>query len=209
MNKIPVFRYLIPHIKMVRLHLQTFIMKKIIMFSMLLSFCSICFAQIKTDTTRKTVVTKTATQTTQQQSITPAPNTVVPKLPDLRITNATASATATSPGVYKLTMQCTVKNDGTAPISYDQVGVYSLIAAERDLGKSFDSHAYSPGCGSVAGQPRDILQPGQSVTVVYYCFNIAMEKGDKPVYIFLLDKYGMVKELNEGNNQQNVYITFN
>ena len=175
-------------------------MKKLFISLMLLSACGICVAQLS-----KPAQTTTTTQTVKA----PGSNTVLEKLPDIRVTDATVTAVATGPGVYKLTIQCTIKNEGTAPISLAQVACNGLIAPENKLSLPLNATAYAPGCGTTAGLARETLQPGASVTTTYYCFNRAMAPADKPVYIIVLNWYLDVKELNKDNNRQNVYITFN
>jgi len=182
------------------------------MFLSLIAFCAfgVCFAQTKTDTTAKMVLTKQSQITNPRQTLkTPGTNMVVEKLPDLRTTAATVTAVATSPGVYKLTIQCTVKNEGNAPISLGSITLKGLLAAERSLHLPLNATAYSPACGRVAGLARETLQPGESVPVEYYCFNVAMAQSDKPVYVLLINYLADIKEQNKENNRQNVYITFN
>lgn len=184
-------------------------MKKVFTVLILLPAFSICHAQLKTDTSGKTVFTKPVRTTQVKQTLqTPGSNTVVEKLPDLRITTATVNAVATSQGVYKLTIKCTVKNEGNAPISLANVSFHGLVAPENKLHLPVNATAYTSACGSTGGLAREILQPGASFSKEYYCFNVSAAPGEKPVYVLLLNRDSDVKELNKDNNRQNVYITF-
>lgn len=187
-------------------------MKKLLTLLMLLPVCSIGIAQVISDTTKttKTVLSKQVQATQPLQTIkTAGSNTVVEKLPDLRITAATVTAVATGQGVYKLTIVCTIKNEGTAPISLSQISYQGLVAPESKLGLPINATAYEPACGTTAGLARDILQPGASITRDYFCFNRVLSPADKPVYVLLVNRNSEVKELSKDNNRQNVYITFN
>ena len=120
-------------------------MKTMFLSLMAFSVFGVCFAQTKTDTTTKMVLTKQAQINNSRQTLkTPGTNMIVEKLPDLRTTAATVTAAATSPGVYKLTIQCTVKNEGNAPISLGNITLKGLLAAERSLHLPLNATAYSP-----------------------------------------------------------------
>lgn len=185
-------------------------MKKVLLSLIAFSAFGVCLAQTKTDTTIKTVFTKQAQINNPKKTLqTAGTNRIMEKLPDLRTTTATVTAVATSPGVYKLTIQCTIKNEGNAPISLADIDLRGRLAPERSLHLPLNATAYTPGCGRAAGLARESLQPGQSLPVDYYCFNVAMAQSDKPVYVLLINYYSDIKETNKENNRQNIYITFN
>ena len=183
-------------------------MKKMLLSLFLLPAFAACLAQTRPDTV-KTVFTKPVQTSNQKQTLkTTAPNKIVEKLPDLRITAATVTATNTSPGAYKLTVRCTIKNDGNVSISYDDIDIRGLLAAEKSLHLPLNATAYSPACGISAAITRGSLAPGESISREYYCFNRVMSPSDKPVYILLINHYSNIKEPNKENNKQNIYVTF-
>jgi hypothetical protein len=178
-------------------------MKKFFTFLMLIPVFSVSVAQVKTVYTKPTKTNEVETLKT------PAPNTVPVKLPDLHTTAATVMATSTSPGAYKLTIQCTVKNEGNVAISLDKIDLQGWIAAESKLDLPLTSTEYQIACGAAAGLPGKTLEPGASVTQTYYCFNRVLSPADKPVYVLMLNPEYRIKELNKDNNRTNVSITFN
>lgn len=65
------------------------------------------------------------------------------------------------------------------------------------------------GCGSGVGLNYQVLQPGESVSSDYRCFNRPLTQADKPIYVLLINWDKDIKEHNKENNRLSAYITFN
>ncbi|MBC7904588.1 MAG: hypothetical protein H7Y27_14275 [Gemmatimonadaceae bacterium] len=185
-------------------------MKKFLLSLALLPIFTVCFSQTKTETSTKTVVTKPASTTIAKQSLnTTGTNTIKKRLPELRITAAAVTAVSTGQGVYKLTISCTVKNEGNAPMSLADINFSGLHAPERYMDMPLNSTGYSAACGSTGGLAYEFLQPGASLSREYFCFNRALNPGEKPVYVIIINRSDDMRDQTNKNIRQNVYITFN
>jgi hypothetical protein len=139
---------------------------------------------------------------------TPVENKVLEKLPDLRITSATALATSTGPNAYTLTITCTIKNEGTAAISQDKVSVNGRFTEEANSKKDLSSTNFQSGCGSTLGLSYHSLDPGASGTLQFRCFNVVLIRSNNYVYVVLLNLGQEYKELSFSNNRLDIPIVY-
>jgi hypothetical protein len=184
-------------------------MKRISIFSFFMATVFICNAQV--DSTLRRPISKTlpqkstGTQTIKQSGL----NTPVPKLPDLKFTNVTVTATATGAGVYTLDVSFTVKNDGTAPILTSDVSVQGYITDEVGFARTQDilfTGTYRAGCGTSLSSGTgvfkgEMLEAGASRQSSLRCFNVQLQKTPRPVYYITLNPFSDIKELNRDNNR--------
>jgi hypothetical protein len=155
----------------------------------------------------KTVKTKPAVSKPATLK-TPAENKVIEKIPDLKIVSANVVATPTGPGAYKLTITCTIKNEGFAIITQDKVGLQGYYAEEADAKLDLSSIKFKAAGGVALGSSGN-LNPGASATTVFYSFNPVFISGKKYVYVLLVKPDDRnVKELSSENNRLDIPIVF-
>jgi hypothetical protein len=182
---------------------KKFHMKHVCFSLALLFFACFAFSQIDPVKT-KPAVSKPATLQT------PVSNKPYVKLPDIRVTSATVLATSTGPDAYTLTITCTIKNEGDAPISYADVSVGGRFTEYANSRKDLSSTNFRSGCGSGLGQARDMLLPGASATMQYRCFNVVLLRSNNYEYILLLNegKENEIKESSTDNNRLDLPIIY-
>jgi len=130
------------------------------------------------------------------------------KLPDVRVTSATVSATSTGPNAYKLTISCTIKNEGSAPINFANVFTQGRYTEEVNSRMDLSSTNFRAGCGATLGLARDLLVPGASATMEFYCFNQVLIRSNNYVYVLILGVSENIKELSSTNNRLDIPIVF-
>ena len=161
-----------------------------------------CLAMSQTPTKQQPTVAKPQTIKTA------GGNKVIDKLPDLRITSATVQATSTGGDSYKFTITCTIKNEGTVPIKFSDVGTMGRWNEEANGHKDFAFNSWRPGCGSSLGSTNSnaTLLPGATATMQFYCFNQLLFRSVKYVYALLVET--KLQELSVNNNRLDLPIVF-
>lgn len=168
-------------------------MKQLIILSVLMFYHSFSLlAQIHTPI-RMTKTKVIDTSKNQTLKIKPE-NTILQKLPDLKIVSFTVSYMVGS-GII---INYTIKNEGTAPVAKGSVGLQGLIG----FGPT-DTRPFA-GCGTTLGLSYQFLNPGESESGSYQCTNI--NKSPNLYYTLILDYNNEVKELNENNNKAQTTI---
>ena len=175
-------------------------MKHVCFSLTLLLFTCVAFSQIN-PTKTKQAPSKPATIKT------PVENKVLEKIPDLKIISANVVATSTGPNAYKLTITCTIKNEGFASISQSKVSLQGFYIEEANSKLDLSSTKFKGGCGNALGSSTN-LDPGNSTTRQFYCFNVVLDRGNNYVYVLLVGTNPNIKELSVDNNRLDLPIVF-
>lgn len=174
-------------------------MKQVIFLMLCVAINHHCFCQ--TDTMkRKTTINKATTITNPVTLQQPGTNTVVTKLPDLRITSVNVKQITNSTGGKYLEISYTVKNDGNAPVDLSNIGMSGTIKL------SPTSVRDEPGCGkTITTLSGTLLNPGETHSNSYRCY-VVMDFTVYKYYILSTDNSNAAKELNETNNSATTTI---
>jgi hypothetical protein len=146
----------------------------------------------------KSTAPKTALSPKPQTLNTSPPNTMVQKLPDLKIVSFTVSFLDKALG-DGIEINYTVKNEGTVAVAKGLVSITGMIGYG-----AADTRPFA-GCGSGLGLNYEFLNPGETGSGSYRCYT-HIERTGNPVYTLTLDRNNSIKELNENNNMAQASI---
>lgn len=170
----------------------------------------------QTDTTKRISKTKSVPASTINRSaklgIQPK-NAAAAQLPDLKFTsfNVTASAPYVVNGIinYTLNVSYTVKNDGAASVSYEDIVIQGFLTNEHWIQQTqdpkFTGMFTAVGGGQLSGLKGQTLAPGDSKQVSYYISNKELAKDPKPVLLLIINYLRGPQEITRDNN--NAYMT--
>lgn len=152
----------------------------------------------------KPLTLKTAPLPTSKNPSSTPPATPQPagKPLDLFITNLSVTATRTSADTFMLTINYTIMNVDTTPVSLADVSLQGWVGTEPANGQPF-----SAGCGATAGLRYDMLNPGAVVSGTFYCYNRKLSAAGRSVYLLGISPLPGFRIINESKSQKRVYIS--
>jgi hypothetical protein len=178
--------------------IKTANMKKITLIVLAIACMSTTVSAQKTTVTKKVDASNTQTLKTTPE------NTLIKKLPDLRVSALSFShvSTAMVNGAATHTFQInyTVVNDGNLAVAANTVVLQGFIHRTN--------LPTTGGCGSVVStQSTEMINPGASRSGFFRC-TAPFDKNNPPLYRLWIDSDNILKESNKENNMAQMTIIF-